>query len=134
MRHTIEDLIKRINVMHDKAVELHRVRNQYSELSDKTYDKKLCKVLIDDIQSLALGIAMDKEGDDVKTEMDEWKYTQKQWDREVGYGKVPDEYAVAPVFEKGYPSYEAVNRDESVQERYHEWMARKLREVKETEQ
>lgn len=88
--------------MHDKAVELHRVRNQYSELSDKTYDKKLCKVLIDDIQSLALGIAMDKEGDDVKTEMDEWKYTQ--------------------------------NIDEPVQERYHEWMARKLREVKETEQ
>jgi GTP-sensing pleiotropic transcriptional regulator CodY len=113
MQHTIEDLIRRINVMHDKAVELHRVRNQYSEISDKTYDKQHCKVLIGDIQSLALGIAMDKEGDDVKTEMDEWKYTQKRWDREVGYGKVPDEYAVEP------------------QERYHDYMLRRLRETEE---
>jgi len=100
MQHTIEDLIKRINVMHEKAIELHRVRNQYSELSDKTYDKQYCRILVEDIQSLALGIAMDKEGDDVKTEMDKWKYTQKQ---EV---------------------------DEPVQERYYEWMGRKLREVR----
>lgn len=86
--------------MHEKAIELHRVRNQYSELSDKTYDKQYCRILVEDIQSLALGIAMDKEGDDVKTEMDKWKYTQKQ---EV---------------------------DEPVQERYYEWMGRKLREVR----
>ena len=59
MIHSIEDLIRRINVMHDKAVELHRVRNQYSNISGKTYDKDACKYLIDDIQELALGIAMD---------------------------------------------------------------------------
>ena len=70
MIHSIEDLIRRINVMHDKAVELHRVRNQYSNISGKTYDKDACKYLIDDIQELALGIAMDREGDEVKTEME----------------------------------------------------------------
>ena len=70
MRHTVEDLIKRINAMHDKAVELHRIRNQYSELSGKSYDKAECVRIIEDIQSLALGIAMDKEGDQVLTEME----------------------------------------------------------------
>ena len=70
MRHTVEDLIRRINVMHDKAIELHRVRNQYSDISGKTYDKVECVRIIEDIQSLALGIAMDKEGNDVLTEME----------------------------------------------------------------
>jgi len=70
MIHTIEDLIRRINVMHDKAVELHRVRNQYSNISGKTYDKDACNVLVDDIQELALGIAMDREGEEVMTEME----------------------------------------------------------------
>ena len=46
MQHTVEDLIKRINAMKDKAVELHRVRNQYSELSGKEYDKVTCNELI----------------------------------------------------------------------------------------
>jgi len=73
MQHTVEDLIKRINAMKDKAVELHRVRNQYSELSGKEYDKVTSNELIDQIQFLALGIAMDKDGTEVKTEMDEWK-------------------------------------------------------------
>lgn len=70
MLHTIEDVIRRIDVMKDKAIELHRVRNQYSELSGKTYDKDIANSLLDDIQSLALGIAMDKQGDEIKTEMD----------------------------------------------------------------
>jgi len=70
MQHTIESLIRRINVMHDKSIELHRLRNQYSEISGQNYDKAACKVLIDDIQALALGIAMDREGDDIKTEME----------------------------------------------------------------
>lgn len=70
MQHTVEDLIRRINVMHDKAVQLHRLRNEYSELSGKEYDKVLCKALVDDIQSLALGIAMDREGNEIQTEME----------------------------------------------------------------
>jgi len=36
MQHTIEQLIQKINVMHDKAIELHRLRNQYSDISGKT--------------------------------------------------------------------------------------------------
>ena len=39
MQHTVEQLIKKINAMHDKALELHRERNKYSKLSDKSYDK-----------------------------------------------------------------------------------------------
>lgn len=73
MQHTVEDLIKRINAMKDQAVELHRIRNQFSEVSGKEYDKVACNELIEQIQSLALGIAMDKEGSEVLTEMDEWK-------------------------------------------------------------
>ena len=73
MLHTIEDLIRRLDVMKDKAIELHRVRNQYSELSGKTYDKDYAQQILDDIQSMARLIAEDKQGTEIKTEMDEWK-------------------------------------------------------------
>ncbi|MDB4331046.1 hypothetical protein N9993_00715 [bacterium] len=73
MLHTIEELIQRLDVMKDKAIELHRIRNQYSELSGKTYDKTIANALLDDIQSMAMLIANDREGDEIKTEMDEWK-------------------------------------------------------------
>lgn len=77
MRHSIEDLIKRITVMKDKAILLHRVRNEFSEISYKQYDKIACQNLIDDIQAMALGIANDKDGDEIITEMDSWK--EKGW-------------------------------------------------------
>jgi uncharacterized membrane protein YgaE (UPF0421/DUF939 family) len=70
MQHTIEDLIRRINVMHDKAVQVHRLRNEFSEISGKDYDQATCKAILEDIQYLALGIAMDKSGDKIKTEME----------------------------------------------------------------
>jgi hypothetical protein len=70
MQHTIEDLTRRINVMHDKAIELHRLRNQYSNLTEQTYDHTGCLALIEDIQSLALGIAMDRQGKEILTEME----------------------------------------------------------------
>ena len=73
MLHTIEELIERLNVMKDKAIELHRVRNQYSEISGKEYDHAYAKNLLDDIQGMAKLIAEDREGDEIKTEMDEWK-------------------------------------------------------------
>ena len=73
MLHTIEELIERLNVMKDKAIELHRVRNQYSELSGKEYDRAVAQALLDDIQSMARLIAEDREGDEIKTSMDEWK-------------------------------------------------------------
>ena len=73
MLHTIEELIERINLMKDKAVELHRKRNQFAEISGKEYDKVECKALLDDIQQIAYLIANDREGDEIKTQMDEWK-------------------------------------------------------------
>ena len=73
MLHTVEQLIERINVMKDKAIELHRLRNQFSELSGKEYDKIACNAILDDIQSMARLIAEDRQGDEIKTEMDEWK-------------------------------------------------------------
>jgi len=73
MLHTIESLIERINVMKDKAIQLHRIRNQYSELSGKEYDKKQAQLLLDDIQAMALLIAKDRQGNEILTDMDEWK-------------------------------------------------------------
>jgi hypothetical protein len=73
MLHTIEELIQRLDVMKDKAIQLHRVRNQYSELSGKTYDQAYANALLDDIQIMAKLIAEDRSGTEIKTEMDEWK-------------------------------------------------------------
>ena len=73
MLHTIEELIKRLNVMKDKALELHRIRNQYSEISGKEYNRARAQELLDDIQMMAKLIAEDKEGTEIRTEMDEWK-------------------------------------------------------------
>jgi 23S rRNA pseudoU1915 N3-methylase RlmH len=70
MLHTIEELIERINVMKDKAIELHRVRNQYSEISGKEYNRKYAQALLDDIQSMARLIAEDREGDEIRTKME----------------------------------------------------------------
>ena len=70
MQHTIEDLIRRIEVMKDKAILVHRLRNEFAEISGKDYDHETCKRLIDDIQTLAVSIAVDKQGDEIKTEME----------------------------------------------------------------
>lgn len=70
MLHTVEALIDKIKVMHDKAIILHRLRNQYSESADQTYNKTECQAIIDDIQAMALLIANDKQGDEIKTEME----------------------------------------------------------------
>lgn len=70
MQHTIEDVIRRINAMHDLAVQCHRVRNEFADISYKQYDHETCQHLIDQIQSLAAGIANDKEGNEIRTEME----------------------------------------------------------------
>ena len=64
MLHTVEQLIHRINVMNNKAIELHRVRNS------EQYNQAYAQELLDDIQSMALLIARDREGTEIKTEMD----------------------------------------------------------------
>lgn len=70
MQHSIEDLIRRLNVMHEKAIMIHRLRNEFSEQAEKSYDKEKCKELLADIQGMAYLIAGDREGDDIKTEME----------------------------------------------------------------
>lgn len=70
MLHTIEDLIERLNVMKDKAIQIHRLRNQYSELSEQSYNYDECKALLDDIQGMARLIAEDTQGTEIKTRME----------------------------------------------------------------
>lgn len=70
MLHTIEDLIERLEAMKNKAIHLHRLRNQYSEISGKEYDHAACKALLDDIQSMARLIAEDREGNEILTRME----------------------------------------------------------------
>tara|TARA_B100001175_G_scaffold296302_1_gene285107 strand:+ start:542 stop:742 length:201 start_codon:yes stop_codon:yes gene_type:complete len=60
--HSVEDYYKKINVLHDKAIELHRERFKTSG----SYDKTRCKFIIDDIKYLArliseTDIDMDKD-------------------------------------------------------------------------
>lgn len=72
MEHSIEDWIRRINSMHDLCVEAHRKRNEFSELSGKQYDKEDVKHLLEQVQSMARGLANEKITE-IKTEMDSWK-------------------------------------------------------------
>ena len=58
MLHTIEELIERINLMKDKAIELHLLCNKFSKISGKEYDKIACKALLDDIPSIANQLLM----------------------------------------------------------------------------
>mgnify|MGYP001291328949 CR=1 FL=1 len=70
MQHSIEELIRRINAMHDVAVQAHRIRTKFSNITDQEYDKQTCRHLIEQVQSMALAIAYDNQGDEIKTEMD----------------------------------------------------------------
>lgn len=74
MQHTIEDLIEKINAMHDLAIKLHRERNRYSTLSGLSYDKEYCNHILDQIQQMALQIAKDNQGDEIKTSLDSSSY------------------------------------------------------------
>ena len=62
--------------MHDLAVQAHRVRNEFSSISNKQYDKQTCTHLIEQIQSMALGIANDTQGDEIKTANEISTWTQ----------------------------------------------------------
>lgn len=80
MQHSIEELIRRISAMKDLAIQVHRVRNEFSEISYKEYDRETCNHLIEQIQSMAYGIANDKEGTEIITEMEykEWQLQKKK--------------------------------------------------------
>ena len=72
MQHSIEEWIRRINAMKDLCIQAHRVRNEFAEISYNEYDKDTCKHLLEQVQSMAAGIA-NEEITEIKTEMDEWK-------------------------------------------------------------
>ena len=72
LRHSIEQWIERINAMHDLCVQAHRVRNEFAEISYKEYDYDTCKHLLEQVQSMATGIA-NETITDIKTDMDSWK-------------------------------------------------------------
>ena len=78
MLHTVESLIEKINAMHSKALLLHRLRNQYSEASGQQYDHAECQGLIDDIQYMAKLISNDKQGTEIKTEMEYTKFLKDE--------------------------------------------------------
>jgi hypothetical protein len=72
LHHSIEQWIKRINEMHDLCVQAHRIRNEFSEISYKEYDYDTCKHILEQVQSMAAGIASE-DLTDIKTDMDSWK-------------------------------------------------------------
>jgi hypothetical protein len=68
MQHTVEDLIRKINVMVDKAIQIRTERLRYDTRGGDPYDEDLCKHLLSQVQQLAAEIANDREGDEIKTE------------------------------------------------------------------
>lgn len=72
MQHSIEQWIDRINAMKDLCIQAHRVRNEFAEISYKEYDAETCRHLLEQVQSMARGIA-NEEITDIKTDMDSWK-------------------------------------------------------------
>jgi len=49
MSHSVEDLYKKISVLHERGIELHRERYKTSG----SYDKTRCQFLLDDVRALA---------------------------------------------------------------------------------
>jgi len=70
--HSIEQWIERINAMKDLCIQAHRLRNEFAEISYKEYDYDTCKHLLEQVQSMAAGIA-NENITDIKTDMDSWK-------------------------------------------------------------
>lgn len=68
MQHTVEDLIRKINVMVDKAIQIRTERLRYITRGGEEYNEDLCKHLLSQVQQLALEITNDRDGDEIKTE------------------------------------------------------------------
>jgi hypothetical protein len=58
--------------MKDMCIQAHRLRNEYSDLVEQTYDYNQVKNILEQVQSMAAGIA-NEPITEIKTEMDEWK-------------------------------------------------------------
>lgn len=63
MRHSVEDFCKKISVMYDKSIQLHRERygGGTGAVAGGEYDRKSVETLIEDIQSLAGDVYNDRE-------------------------------------------------------------------------
>ena len=72
LQHSIEQWIERINAMKDMCIQAHRLRNEYSDLVEQSYDYAQVKNILEQVQSMAAGIA-NEPITEIKTEMDEWK-------------------------------------------------------------
>lgn len=73
MLHSVEELAARIDVIRDKAQMLVAVRTEFVDHPEKQYDTNTCKALLDDIQSMALMIAKDRQGTEIISDMDKEK-------------------------------------------------------------
>ena len=49
MSHSVEDYYKKVQVLHERALELHRERYK----TTGSYDKTRCQFLVDDVRALA---------------------------------------------------------------------------------
>lgn len=72
MHHNIEDWIKRLDTMKDLCIQVHRIRNEFAQISYKSYDHDTCKHLLEQVQAMAITLA-NEPITDIKTEMDSWK-------------------------------------------------------------
>jgi len=61
MGHSVEDVYRLVNVMYEKAVQLHRVR--YSAEAGEKYDEQQVIFMVEDLQSLARQLANDQNID-----------------------------------------------------------------------
>jgi hypothetical protein len=70
MLHSVEELAARIDVIRDKAQMLVAVRTEFLDHPEKQYDADTCKILLDEIQSMALLIGKDRQGVEIMSDMD----------------------------------------------------------------
>lgn len=61
MGHSIDDVYRLVNVMYEKAVQLHRVR--YSSEAGEKYDEQHVTFMVEDLQALARQLANDSNID-----------------------------------------------------------------------
>ena len=63
MRHSVEEFCKKISVMYDKSIQLHRERYGGGDghTAGGHYDQKGVQALIEDIQALAGDVYNDRE-------------------------------------------------------------------------
>ena len=63
MRHSVEEFCKKISVMYDKSIQLHRERYGGGDghAAGGYYDQKGVQALIEDIQALAGDVYNDRE-------------------------------------------------------------------------